>query len=331
MHTAALVSAFFFLVSAPAISVETAYSDAVNQVKESFHWDHMDGGFPAVATNARVNLAEMPTDLLTINYDAGQSSLYRSFTLQGTNYDCVLVSTFTRKTGIWLTAQTNQPLQLHNPSPSYDLFTWVTVGSSLKDYIGSNYGSTLTTNNVDRRLSQALGMEDRTGQNRGLAFYWVPTNMILRPAYSADVSTQISWQTLPTYPDSSFGVVDASAGGASFQFMDYNNTSYIGTNAFGDFVMNNQAKTEMPWSAMGYTYNWNYLEDGLNGRSNDPTRVTNYVGASEFVVSAGAWVQFEGFVENDQLYTYLVPEPGTGALLLVGLTAVWMVHRRRKS
>ena len=303
--------------------------DAVSQVKESFHWDHMDGGVPAIATNARVNLAEMPTNLLAINYNPGQSSLYRSFTLQGTNYDCVLVSTFTQKNSFWQAAQTNQPLQLHNASPSYDIFTWVTVGSSLKDYIGSSYGATLATNNVDRRVSQALGMADRTGENRVLAFYWVPTNMILRPAYSADVSTQIDWQTLPTNSDGSFGVADASAGGTSFQFQDYNYTTYAGTNAFGDFVMNNQAKTEMPWSAMGYTYNWNFLEDGLDGRSNDPTRVTNYVGPSEFVVSAGAWVQFEGFVENDQLYTYLVPEPSTVALLLAGAALVCVVRFRR--
>ncbi|MEI8310920.1 MAG: PEP-CTERM sorting domain-containing protein [Verrucomicrobiota bacterium] len=96
-------------------------------------------------------------------------------------------------------------------------------------------------------------------------------------------------------------------------------------------MMNNEAKTRMPWTAMGYTYNWNYLEDGQNGRADDPFRVGSYVGATEFVVSAGATVVFDHFVENTNLYSYLIPEPNSVILFLFGAGVVYFVilHRAR--
>ena len=73
----------------------------------------------------------------------------------------------------------------------------------------------------------------------------------------------------------------------------------------------------MPWTAMGYTYNWDY---NLGG-------VSSYVGTTEFVVSAGDTVVFDHFENN--LYSYLVPEPGGVTLLLFGAGVVCFVRFRR--
>ena len=325
---------FFFGVRA-GFSAEQAFVDSVTQVNESFHWDHTVGGVPQPATTTRVPLAGQPTNLTTINFDASDPSLYSTKLIGGTLEDCVLVSTFTRKTTVWLNAVPGQDLSLHNASPSYDIFSWVSAGSDMKNYFATNYAATLSPANVDRRISQTLGMEDRTGQGRVLAFFWAPIELVLRPAYSADVTTQISYSGLTKFADGSYQVADPSAGGADYKFQDNSYTTYTGAGAFGDFAMNNEAKTvpgssnAMPWTAMGYTYNWNFLEDGQDGRALDPLRVGSYVGTSEFIVSAGVTVQFDHFVENGDLYSYLVPEPGIVALLLLGAGVVCIVRVRR--
>ena len=323
--------AFLAILAPLGWSAEQAYTDSITQVKQSFHWDHATGSTPEVATTPRVLLDQQPSNLTTLNFDPGNSSLYRTQTIQGISTNCVLVSTFTQNTSIWTTAAPNQDLQFHNVSPSYDIFPWVTAGNTLKDYFSTNYASTLTTGNVDRRIFQTLGMPDQSAtQSRVLAFFWAPIDLLLRPAYSADISTQINYAGLPTVGNGSFtsyAVANPAAGGSSYQFQDYNYTTYSGATGFGDFMMNNEAKTAMPWTAMGYTYNWNSLEDGLNGRALDPNRVNSYVGPSEFVLSAGSWVKFDHFVENAGLYTYLVPEASSIFLLLFAGIAIFCLRR----
>jgi hypothetical protein len=155
-------------------------------------------------------------------------------------------------------------------------------------------------------------------------------DLVLRPAYSTDIAVQISYDSLPTYSDMSYAVADPSSGGAGFKWQDCNDTTYSGDGGFGDFALNNEAKTTYPWTAMGYTYNWNFLEDGLNGRADDTNRVSSYVGVSEFVVSAGARVEFDSFVENDVLYAYLIPESDT-LTLLVFSSGLVLLRRRHCS
>lgn len=164
-----------------------------------------------------------------------------------------------------------------------------------------------------------------------LAFFWAPLEMILRPAYSADISSQIDFSNLQKYSDDSFEAEDPSAGGPGFLLQDYSYGYHSGAEGFGDFVRYNQASTQMPWTAMGYTYNWNYLEDGEAGRALDPNRVSSLVGPSEFVVSAGSWVEFSHFVENDALYAYLVPESGSFWLLAFATGMILMIRASRRA
>lgn len=314
-----LVGIFFSGVVGAA---EQAFLDAVERVKGSFEWDRLDGwGNPVVAEGLREPLEWRPEDLRVVAFDPADPERYRSLLIGGAWQECALVCTYTRRNDFWKAAIPGN--ELHLNTGAYDLFSWVTFGDDLKEYLVGSYGSTLTAGNLDRRVSQALGMEDRTtaveADKRGLAFYWVPLGSLLRPAYSANVSTQIDYLALPTYREpagGAYGVADPGAGGPTFQFQDYQYRTYTGDGGFGEFVMHNQAGTEMPWTAMGYTYNWNYLEDGSGGRALDASRVDSYAGVSEFVVSAGAWVQFERFVGNDELFQYVVPEPGVW---------VWMV------
>ena len=83
---------------------------------------------------------------------------------------------------------------------------------------------------------------------------------------------------------------------------------------------------------MGYTYNWNSLQDGSNpSYGNDPLHVTDFIGPTEFVVSAGSTVVLDSYVYASDLGTWLVPEPGTAALLLFGAGVVCFVRFRRPS
>jgi len=314
------VLAFVFLGVCAGWSLDPqAYTDSITETQASFH-------FSTTAPTPRVPLAQQPVNLTTINFDAGNTSLYRL--INGT--ESVLVSTFTPYNAFWQTAQSGQPLTLHTGSgQGYDIFPWVSVGSDLKDYFATNYAATLTAGNVDLRISQTLGMPDRTSEARVLAFFWAPIALVLRPAYSADIATQITYSGLATYGDTSYQANAPPAGTEGFQWQDYSYTYYTGSSGFGDFMANNEAGTRMPWTAMGYTYNWNYLEDGQNGRANDPFRVGSYVGTTEFVVSAGATVVFDRFVDNAGLYSYLIPEPGSVILLLLGAGAVCFVRLRR--
>ena len=329
-HRASVSAAVVLLLSSCCWSAEQAYVDSITEIKNSFHWDHVAEGVAQVAVTERVLLSEKPANLTTLNFNPSDSSLYRVREISGTSQNCVLLTTFTKKDEFWQAAVPQQDLQLRSGTgDENDLFTWVTAGSDLKNYLAENYASSLTADTVDRRMSQALGMPDLTGEEWVLASFWVPLDLVLRPAYSADIGTQISYDTLLEYSDNSYAVTDGSSGGPDFTFQDYDSTFYSGEGGFGEFVMNNQAETEMPWTAMGYTYNWNFLEDGLSGRAEDANRASSYVGVSEFVVSAGAWVQFDSFIENDALYPYLIPEPGSLPLLIfsTGLICLWKRHR----
>ncbi|MEI8310921.1 MAG: hypothetical protein WCH98_09210 [Verrucomicrobiota bacterium] len=185
-HLPFLVFAFVFLGACAGWSLDPqAYTDSLTETQASFH-------FSTTAPTPRVPLDQQPVNLTTINFDAGNTSLYRL--INGT--ESVLVSTFTRYSAFWQTAQAGQPLTLNDGS--HDLFSWVLAGSDLKDYFATNYAATLTTGNVDLRISQTLGMPDRTSEARVLAFFWAPVTLVLRPAYSADITTQISYSGLGT-------------------------------------------------------------------------------------------------------------------------------------
>ncbi|MEI8387766.1 MAG: PEP-CTERM sorting domain-containing protein [Verrucomicrobiota bacterium] len=309
-HLPFLVFAFVFLSVCAGWSLDPkAYTDSLAETQASFH-------FSTTAPTPRVPLGQNPTNLTTITFDAGNSSLYRS--INGT--ESVLVSTFTPYNAFWQTARTGQPLTLHTGSGAgYDIFPWVSAGSDLKDYFATNYAATLTTGNVDLRISQTLGMPDRTSEARVLAFFWAPITLVLRPAYSANITTQINYSGLATYGDTSYQANAPPVGTDGFKWQDYNYSYYTGTTGFDDFMTNNEASTKMPWTAMGYTYNWDYNQGG----------VASYVGTTEFVVSAGATVVFDRFVDNANLFSYLVPEPGSVFLMLFGAGAVCFVRLRR--
>jgi hypothetical protein len=299
---------FFFSMCAGCFA--DAYADSVTQTQASFHYS-------TTAPTPRVPLAQKPTSLITINFDAGQPALYRLINGNAS----VLVSTFTPYNAFWQTAHSGEPLTLHTGSGSgYDIFPWVSAGSDLKDYFATNYAATLTPGNVDLRISQTLGMPDRTSEARVLAFFWAPISLVLRPAYSADISTQINYSGLQKpYGDNSYAANNPPVGTDGFKWQDYDYNYYTGPGGFSNFITNNEERTKMPWTAMGYTYNWDYNLGGVN----------SYVGTTEFVVSAGATVQFDHFVNNAGLYSYLIPEPGSAVLLLLGAGVVCFVRFRR--
>jgi hypothetical protein len=329
---AVVATVVFLFFGTPGWAVTSqAYLDSVTQVKNSFHWDHTEGGVAQVTTEARVLLAEKPSNLTTLHFDASNPARYSVREINGTLQNCVLLTTYTKKDAFWQSAVPQQDLQFHSGGGAgYDIFSWVTAGADLKNYVASNYTTSLSVGTVDLRISQTLGMPDSTGQGRVLASFWTPMDLVLRPAYSTDIAVQISYDSLPTYSDMSYAVADPSSGGAGFKWQDCNDTTYSGDGGFGDFALNNEAKTTYPWTAMGYTYNWNFLEDGLNGRADDTNRVSSYVGVSEFVVSAGARVEFDSFVENDVLYAYLIPESDT-LTLLVFSSGLVLLRRRHCS
>lgn len=305
-----------------------AYDYAVTVTKESFHWDHVSSGTPAVATTPRQVLTEQPANLTTINFNASQPALYQQRVINGQTMDCVLVATYTRYNSIWETATPGQDLHLFDPTGNYSIFPWVTVGDTLKDYLNTNY--TLTPGDFDLRVAQSLGLPPSSAeQARGLAFFWAPVLHIERPAYTATISTQIDYASLPTNEDGTYLVNTPDAGGPGFVFQDYAYQYHDGLDGFGTFIQFNQATTHAPWTAMGYTYNWNYHMDGLDGRALDPDRVDSYVGVTEFVISAGSWVDFDHFVTHDNLYAYLIPEPGTLFLLVTSAGFVLLRQRRR--
>jgi hypothetical protein len=69
---------------------------------------------------------------------------------------------------------------------------------------------------------------------------------------------------------------------------------------------------------MGYTFNWNALQNGSLNYGNDPQRVSSPVGVTEFIVGGGATVILDSWVPYSQFGSWVVPEPDTWLLAVAG-------------
>lgn len=290
----------------------------------------MSGTTPVAPPGTRTPMPYSPTPLTTINFTSSNPALYQQKVIGGTSYDCVLVGTFTNPNSFWNQASgTEVNLTYSVSSTTHYIFPYVTVGNDLHTYLTETYFPTgsATDEEVALRIDQALGLNPAIDlTTRGLAFFWAPIENVVRSGYLPDVTEQVA--DLTAFSDGSF-IPENTGVGPSFQYVDIvNNTITYNNNP--DFVAYNQAQTNYPWTAMGYTFNWNALQDGsydpLYGF--DPNAPDNFFGLSEFMVSGGSNVILESWIDYENFSVWIVPEPGTFGLVVVGLTLALVRSRR---
>lgn len=306
-----------------------AFHGSGNLTKESYHWTHLEGGVPAVATTPRETLP-YAASLTTISFDSLRPDLYQQKSIGGTTYDCVLVGTFTNPNSFW-----NQPggtevtLTYSVNATTHYIFPYVTVGNDLHSYLRSNYFSTGTPSDHDvaLRIDQSLGLDPGIDlATRGLAFFWAPITSVVRSGYLPDVSHQVSG--LGQFADGSY-MPEETGLDPGFRYVDIaDNTVRYTTNE--QFVSYNQAQTTYPWTAMGYTFNWNSLQDGSNpDYGTDPLAPDSPIGLSEFMVSGGSQVLLESWIPYSDFDIWIIPEPGSIFLILAGLLIPVLIRARK--
>lgn len=331
------------LMAAPALAEPTpaqnaaAFAAGVAITKQSYHWDSVSDGIPLVATTPRTPLPV--STLTTISWNPSRSQFYQRKTIDSVDVECTLVATFTSPFSTWTAPRgTVTQLTFSQSGATGFIMPWVTAGESLRDYLRTTYftGAIVPSPlEAQHRIQQSVGLPIDDKATKGLATFWVPLANLARPAYSADISSQLP--PLATYGDGSYEALAAGAP-AGFSYLDDSDpTKTFGT--LPEFVEWNGAQTTYPWTAMGYTYNWNALQaSGANPAFGyDPLAPTSPIGVSEFVVSAGSKIVNEGFVTNAQLGFWAadiwpVPEIGpNGVQSVIALVAgvLGLLERRR--
>jgi len=316
-----------------------AFAAGAAITKQSYHWDAIVDGLPRTATTTRVPLPG--ASLTTLSWNPVDSAAYQWKTIDSVAVACTLVATFTGPFSTWTAPRgTVTELTWSQGGTTHFLMPWVTAGQTLRDYLRDTYftGSFVPSPaDAQRRIVQSLGMPADEGTTKGLALFWVPLENLARPAYSADIASQLL--PLSTYGDGSYAATTVGAPAGVAYLDDGDTTKTLGT--ISDFVEWNQARTNYPWTAMGYTFNWNALQtsptDSLLGF--DPLAPMSAVGVSEFVVSAGSKIVNEGFVPNHLLgqwaanQIWAIPEidpAGLGATLALVTAALGLLERRRR-
>jgi len=310
-----------------------AFAGSADITRESFHWDSVGGTppEPQVATTPRTVLPG--ADLTTLIWDpSGRPDIYQEKTFGSTVYQSTLVVTFTKPFSMWNgTPGSEVTLTFDNSGTTNYILPYVTSGNELRDYLRATYFDPTDSPDpaeIALRIQQAVGLPAEDASDRGLAYFWAPLQNIARPAYSADITTQLP--TLDTFSDGTYQTTTVGAPDG-FTYVDVNDaaTTYTGPAGLPDFVTWNQAQTTYPWTAMGYTYNWNALQDGSNPAYGfDPDHATSTVGLSEFIISGGSDVILENWIPYSDFTTWLVPEP-SAALLLVLAAGLLLIRLRR--
>ena len=317
-----------------------AFAAAAAITGQSYHWDSVQDGIPQTATTPRTPLPV--GTLTTISWNPADPRLYQWKTIDSVAVECTLVATFTAPFSTWTAPRgTVTQLSWSQSGTTHFVMPWVTAGESLRDYLRLTYftGAFVPSPlEAQHRIQQSVGLPTDDGSGNGLALFWVPLANLARPAYSADISSQLP--PLSTYGDGSYAATAAGAP-AGFAYLDDGDTTKT-FDALPDFVEWNQARTNYPWTAMGYTYNWNALQiSGANpALGYDPLAPSSPVGVSEFIVSAGSKIVNEGFVANSRLGLWAVTDDwevpeidpnrmGHVMALLAG--AVALLERRRST
>ncbi len=209
------------------------------------------------------------------------------------------------------------------------VFPYVTVGNDLRNYLTTTYfsGSSPTDAEVALRIDQALGLDpSRDLTTRGLAFFWAPITSLVRSGYSPSVSAPV--ENLATFSDGTY-VPEETGVDPGFRYVDIANSTILYTTN-SEFVAYNQAQTNYPWTAMGYTFNWNALQDGSDPAfGTDPLAPTSFIGLSEFMVSGGSQIVLDSWIPYSDFDTWIVPEPGSIGLIVLGCSMFVLVRRFR--
>lgn len=327
------------LVAAPAFALPTpaqnaaAFAAAAAITNRSYHFDSLSGGVPQVATTPRTPLPG--TTLTTLSWDPSDPRSYQVKSIDAVAVECTLVATFTAPYATWTAPRgTVTELAFSAGGTTSYVMPWVTAGATLRDYLRSTYfpGSSVPSPlETQHRIQQSLGLPTTDTATAGLAFFWVPLSNLARPAYAADIAAQLP--QLPAYDDGSYQAVAAGAPSGFVYLDDTDPTRTFAT--LPEFVEWNEASTTYPWTAMGYTYNWNALQRSLGDPvlGYDPQAPSSPFGVSEFIVSAGSKIVNEGFVINADLGLWLVPEidpSGSGSVLAIVIAALGVLERRRQ-
>jgi hypothetical protein len=321
----ACAGADLFAQTTPAENL-AAFRAAAAVTNASYHWDTLVSGQPQVATAPRVPLPA--TTLTTVSWDPLLPELFQEKIIDSVAVQCTLVATFAGPFGTWTApAGTVTELTFSVGGTTNFIMPFVTWGGDLREYLRNTYftaDSIPAPALVQTRIQQALGLAPTIATTHGLAFFWVPLANLARPAYSADIAAQLP-APLPTFSDGSFQALDGS-GPAGFTYLDVDDST-VTYSTLGEYVEWNQAQTTYPWTAMGYTFNWNSLQDGLDPSYGiDPLAPAFSFGVPEFIVSAGSKIVNERFVTHADLSAWAVPEPGfLGPEILA--VAVFMVRR----
>ena len=304
-----------------------AFRAAAAVTNASYHWDAVVSGQPQVATAPRVPLPA--TTLTTVSWDPLLPELFQEKIIDSAAVQCTLVATFAGPFGTWTApAGTVTDLTFSEGGTTNFIMPFVTWGGELRDYLRGTYFTATSVPApalVQTRIQQSLGLSPTTTTTHGLALFWVPLANLARPACSADIAAQLP-APLPTFSDGSYQAIDGS-GPAGFSYLDLNDSTVLYP-TLSQYAEWNQAQTTYPWTAMGYTFNWNSLQDGFDPSYGvDPLAPAFSFGVSEFIVSAGSKIVNERFVTNAELGVWVVPEPAlAGGWILV--VAVCMFQRR---
>jgi len=328
---ACLLSASASAQPSPAQNA-AAFAAAAAITRQSYHWDSVSGGVPQVATTPRAPLPGTP--LTTLSWNTADPRFYQLKSIDSVDVECTLVATFTSPFATWTASRgTVTPLSATLDGSTHLIMPWVTAGDSLRDYLRNTYftGSSVPSElETQHRIQQAVGLPTSDGTTAGLALFWVPLTNLARPAYSADIASQLP--PLATYGDGSYQAVAAGAP-SGFIYLDESDPMRT-FETISDFVEWNGAQTTYPWTSMGYTYNWNSLQTSKTNPAlgYDPFAPSSPFGVSEFIVSAGSKIVNERFVTNAELRFWVVPEiDATRRTIVVAfvIAALGVVERRR--
>lgn len=315
-----------------------AFAAGASITKLSYHWDAVSGGVPQTATTSRVPLPG--STLTTLSWNPADPQSYQWKTIDSVEVECTLVASFTSPFSTWTAPRgTVTELSWSQGGTTHFIMPWVTAGESLRHYLHDTYfaGSFVPSPlEAQHRIQQAVGLPVDDEITKGLALFWVPLANLARPAYSADVSSQLP--SLSTYGDGSYAATPVGAP-AGFTYLDDGDPTRT-FDTLTDFVEWNQAQTNYPWTAMGYTYNWNALQNSLADPTlgYDPLAPASTVGVSEFIVSAGSKIVNEGFVTNPRLGLWAangiwsIPEidpNGIGCVVAFVTGVLGLLERRR--
>jgi hypothetical protein len=243
------------------------------------------------------DFASLPasTNLLTLTYDqlittnySGTTYLKTVTLMKGSTW-----SNFYLPYVGWTSARSN--------SVGYE--SWVTFEPELKGYMAArtNEYDVSSASSISMRAEQALGMTNNATHLFAVDL-WVAAESLFRPAINWSLTNNATYRNWtgqdpngPTWFNSVYSE-DYYA-----WFTNRQATIYSGNNAF-------------PWTGLGYTFDWYYATNSLG-----------IIGPSEFVIGAQQTYYVGDGTPVDQFFA--VPEPGIGALLLLGLALTLGLRR----